>query len=98
MPAYLIARIEVTNWSRYKEYTQLTPGVIAQYGGRFLVRGGSVVSLEGPAESGRIVVIEFPTLDQAKTFYNSPEYTKVKALRAGAATGQFIAVDGVAAE
>ncbi len=96
MPAYLIARIEVTDWSRYKEYTNQTPGVIARYGGKFIVRGGQVLSLEGPPENGRVVVIEFPSLEQAQVFYSSPEYKKVKALRAGAATGQFIAVEGIA--
>jgi uncharacterized protein (DUF1330 family) len=94
MPAYLIARIEVTNWEQYSEYVKATPGVIARYDGRFLVRGGENVTLEGDPETGRIVVIEFPTLDRAKEFFASPEYSRVKALRAGAAIGQFIAVQG----
>ncbi len=94
MAAYLIARIEVTDWSRYQEYTRRTPEVIARYGGRFIVRGGKVLSLEGPPENGRIVVLEFPSLEQAQKFYGSPDYAEVKAFRAGAATGQFIAVEG----
>jgi len=96
MPAYLIARIDVTDWSRYQEYIKRTPEVIARYGGRFIVRGGEVVSLEGPPEKGRVVVIQFPSLEQAKDFYTSPEYTEVKAFRIGAATGQFFVVEGVA--
>ncbi len=94
MPAYLIARVQVTDWSRYREYTKVTPDAIKQFGGRFIVRGGEMVTLEGPEETGRVVVIEFPDLEQAKAFYHSEAYAHAKKLRAGAATGQFIAVEG----
>ena len=96
MPAYLIARVHVTDPERYKGYTALTPAAIAKHGGRFVVRGGEVTTLEGPAERDRVVVIEFPSLEAARTFWSSPEYGKAKAKRAGAATGQFILVDGYA--
>ena len=95
MPAYIIARVEVTDWARYREYTRETPAAIARYGGKFIVRGGDLTVLEGEPETRRLVIIEFPTLEQAKTFYHSAEYTRVKALRAGAAIGQFLAVEGV---
>lgn len=94
MPAYIIARVEVTDWNRYREYTKATPAAIARYNGKFIVRGGDIVTLEGEPETRRLVVIEFPSLDQAKAFYNSPEYSEAKKLRAGAAIGQFIAVAG----
>jgi uncharacterized protein (DUF1330 family) len=97
MAAYIIARVNVTDWSRYREYTRLTPGAIERFGGRFIVRGGDMLTLEGPPETGRIVVIEFPSLDQAKAFYNSEEYARARRLREGAATGQFIAIEGWAA-
>ncbi len=96
MPAYLIARVEVTDWSRYQEYTKATPGAIARFGGKFIVRGGKVETFEGPPETRRVVIIEFPSLDQAKAFYHSPEYAQAKKLREGAAIGQFLAVDGCA--
>ncbi len=96
MPAYLIARIHVTNWDRYHEYTKRTPAAIAKFGGKFIVRGGEVVTLEGPPENARIVVIEFPSLDQAKAFYNSPGYVEAKKFREGAATGQFLLLEGSA--
>jgi uncharacterized protein (DUF1330 family) len=95
MPAYIIARIEVTDWDRYAEYIKATPAVIARYGGKFVVRGGRIVTLEGEPESRRLVVIEFPNLEKAQEFFKSPEYSKVKELRSGAAIGQFLAVDGV---
>ncbi|HWV98107.1 MAG TPA: DUF1330 domain-containing protein [Candidatus Acidoferrum sp.] len=94
MSAYIIARVEVTDWARYREYTKETPASIALYGGKFIVRGGEITTLEGEAETRRLVVIEFPSLEQAKTFYHSPEYSRVKLLRADAAVGQFLAVEG----
>lgn len=98
MPAYLIARVQVTDWERYRQYTRLTPGAIAKFDGRFIVRGGETLTLEGPQETGRVVVIEFPTFEQAKAFYNSEDYAQARKLREGAATGQFILVDGVASQ
>ena len=80
---------------QYREYTKLTPAVIEQYGGKFIVRNGSKVTLEGPEETRRLVVLEFPTMEQAQAFYHSPEYAEAKAVREGAATGQFVAVEGL---
>ena len=94
MPAYIIARIEVTDRDRYREYTDATPAAIARFGGRFIVRGGAILTLEGPPETRRVVVIEFPSLDKAKEFFHSAEYSQIKKLRDGAATGQFIAIEG----
>lgn len=96
MPAYILARINVTDPRQYAAYTAVTPGIIAQFGGRFLVRGGQTATLEGPEEKSRVVVIEFPSMAAAQGFYASTEYQAAKRLRAGAATGQFIVVEGVA--
>lgn len=95
MAAYIIARINVTDPDQYKEYINVTPGIIAKYDGRFIVRGGEKVTLEGPEEKWRIVVIEFPDLPKAKEFYYSPEYTDARKIREGAALAQFVAVRGV---
>jgi uncharacterized protein (DUF1330 family) len=95
MAAYVIVRINVNNWDQYKEYMKLTPGIIAKYDGRFIVRGGETVTLEGPEEKWRIVVVEFPDLAKAKEFYYSPEYTDARKIREGAALAQFVAVSGV---
>lgn len=94
MPAYLICRIHVTDPQRYDEYKKLTPAAIAKHGGRFVVRGGPVTTLEGPDEHDRVVVIEFPTMERAKAFWDGPEYATAKALRKSAATAQFILVEG----
>jgi uncharacterized protein (DUF1330 family) len=94
MPAYIIGRVDVTDWPRYREYMEATPGIIARFGGTFIARGGEVVTLEGSEEKDRVVIIEFPSLNQAKAFFHSEEYAEVRKLRAGAATAQFVAIDG----
>ena len=95
MPAYLVVRAEVTDWPQYQEYMRVTPGIVARFGGRFIARGGEVVTLEGPPETRRVVIIEFPNLTQAEAFYRSEEYTQARQLRAAAGTAQFIAVEGI---
>ncbi len=91
---YLLMQVDVSNPEQYGEYMKLTPGLIEKFGGRFIVRGGRAVTLEGPAARGRVVVVEFPTFERAQQFYNSPEYTAARALRAGAAEAQMILVEG----
>lgn len=95
MAAYLIALIDVKDPQAYRAYVARSPAVIAKYHGRFLARGGPSVSLEGEAVAGRIVVLEFPSLEHATTFYASPEYQEAKLLREGAAVGRFFAVQGI---
>ena len=95
MAAYLIVRVNVTNMDQYKEYMKLSPGIIEQFGGKFIARGGETITLEGPEETGRVVLIEFPSMAQARAFYESPEYQHAISVRDGAATGQFVVVDGV---
>ena len=97
MSAYIIAHVDVKDWDRYREYTRHTPRVIAQFGGRFLIRGGEMTALEGDAQKVRLVLIEFPSLDQAKAFYHSPAYAEIRKLRLGAGDATLVAIDGYAA-
>lgn len=94
MAAYLIGLIEVTDPKQYAQYTQRTPEVIARFGGRFIVRGGKSLTLEGPQEKRRIVVIEFPDFARAEAFYRSAEYQQAKVFREGAAEASFMVVEG----
>jgi uncharacterized protein (DUF1330 family) len=95
MAAYMIARIGITDPEQYKKYIAATPGVIAKHGGKFIARGGETVTLEGPEETRRVVLVEFPSLDKAKEFYTSPEYGEAMKLREGAATVSLVAVAGL---
>ena len=95
MPAYILAEIEVTDPARYEEYKVLAPPAIARYGGRYLVRGGETAVLEGDWQPGRVVVLEFPTLEAARRFYDSPEYRAARDKRKNAAKMNMIAVAGL---
>jgi len=96
MAAYLIADIEsIHDQATYDEYRKHTPGVIQQFGGRFIVRGGTTVPLEGGWTPGRCVVIEFADMAAAQRFYQSPDYQKILPLRLKASKGRAILVEGV---
>ena len=95
MAAYLIVRMNVTDMEQYREYMKLTPAIIEKFGGKFIVRGGDVVTLEGEPETRRIVVVEFPSVEVAQSFYNSDEYQYAISVRKDASEGQFIVVTGV---
>jgi len=95
MSAYVIARVEVTDWDKYNEYLKVGPGTSAQYGGRFIARNGEKAALEGPEENRRLIILAFPSLAKAKAWYNSKEYQDAKKLRAGASIGSLVAIEGV---
>ena len=95
MPAYLIANIDVHDPATFETYRQQVPPVIASFGGRYLVRGGEVLPVEGDPGLKRVVVLEFPSLEDARRFWHSPEYEPVKRLRERSATCQVALVDGV---
>ena len=84
MPAYVIADVSVSDPEQYKSYMALSPRAVTEAGGRFLVRGGRNEALEGDWTPGRLVMIEFPTYEQARAFYDSPLYREARAKRAGA--------------
>ncbi len=97
MPAYVIADVKVSDPEQYKQYMALSPGAIAAAGGRFVVRGGKHETLEGAWQPNRLVVIEFPSYEAARAFYDSEKYREARAKRAGATEFfNMVVVDGVA--
>lgn len=96
MAGYVVAEVEVTDSATYEEYRKLVPGTIARYGGKYLVRGGEVESKEGGWHPKRLVVLEFPSLDDARKWYASPEYAPALALRLKAARSKVLLVEGAA--
>lgn len=95
MTAYVILRIRVIDSEKLKPYQSVAPSIISKYNGKILIRGGVSVSLEGPEENRRIVMIEFPTLEKAKKFYQSEEYIEAIELRKGAAEFEAMAIEGL---
>ena len=94
MPAYLVVRVDITDPDKYREYMRHTPRIIAEHGGRFIARSANPVTLEGPSVAQRVVVIEFPSLQHAKAFYDSPDYRRARNIRAGAGSAHILAVEG----
>lgn len=94
MPAYIIAEVEVTNPTGYEVYRPLAGASIAQYGGKFVVRGGKAELVEGTHEPARIVVIEFADAAAAKRWYNSPEYQEALKIRLANSKGRVLLVEG----
>ena len=95
MPAYLVADIDIKHTAGFEEYRKLVPATIQKYGGRYLVRGGQFEKLEGEWQPKRLAVIEFPSLEQAKRWYNSEEYRGPKAMRFKTAKTNLILVEGL---
>ena len=96
MPAYLIANIDITDPDLFATYRAQVPAVIAQYGGKYAVRGGAVETVEGTSPFQRLIVLEFPTMAVLKSFYHSAEYAPLIALRQKASRGDVILVEGYA--
>ena len=94
MPAYVIVEVTIHDFSEYEEYKKLTPASIATYDGKFVVRGAKTESLEGDWNPIRIVVLEFPTVEKAKEWWASPEYTPAKEIRHRTASTKMIVVEG----
>jgi uncharacterized protein (DUF1330 family) len=94
MAAYLIVDVEVRDREAYEEYRKQVPASLLPYEGKFIVRGGASETLEGDWRPGRIVVIEFPTAERAKDWWNSAEYRVAKAMRQRSASTRMILVEG----
>ena len=94
MAAYLIVQVEVHDPVRYEAYKKMVPPSLEKYGGRFLVRGGRTHTLEGAWAPKRFVMVEFPTVEQAKAWWASPEYAAAKALRQATADSIMIVAEG----
>ena len=97
MVAYVINDMVVTDPALLEDYKKLSPATVAQYGGRFLARGGRVEPIEGDWSPARIVIIEFPSVEQAKAWVDSPEYAPARRLRQSAAASRMIVVEGTSA-
>jgi uncharacterized protein (DUF1330 family) len=95
MPAYVAVQINVNDPVVYERYKELAPPSIRHYGGRYIVRGGNVETLEGTWHPKRFVVLEFPDMASARAWWSSPEYAEARALRQSCAGTEMIVVDGL---
>jgi uncharacterized protein (DUF1330 family) len=98
MPAYVVVDIAVEDPELYERYKQLAPASIAAYDGRYIVRGGPTTLLEGTWQPSRLVVLEFPSAERARAWWDSPEYAQAKAIRQSCAKTEMLLIDGVTAQ
>ena len=95
MTAYVLNDMEITDPALFEEYKKLSPATVLQYGGRFLARGGHTETLEGDWSPKRLVILEFPSVEQARAWADSPEYAPAKRLRQLASKSNLIVIEGV---
>ena len=97
MPAYVISELEVRDPVSIATYRTLAAGSIAQYGGRYLVRGGAASVVEGGPPPNNIIVVEFPSMERLREWYASAEYAEALKVRRRALDRRLIFVEGVVA-
>lgn len=94
MPAYVIVDIDVRDSKPYERYKSLAPPSIAAFGGRYLARGGATEVLEGSWQPNRLVILEFDSIDKARSWWASTEYAAAKALRISCADTNMVVIQG----
>jgi uncharacterized protein (DUF1330 family) len=94
MAAYCIFQLEITDPEEFKAYQAVVPATIARYGGEYLVRGGAWQVLEGTWPERRVVVLKFPSVEQARRWYDSQDYREPKAMRLRSSRADAILVEG----
>lgn len=95
MKAYIIVDVNITDPVRYEDYKKLTPASLQPFEGRFVIRGGATETLEGDWKPGRIVVLEFPSVEKAKAWWSSDLYAPAKAIRQSASVTRMILAEGL---
>ena len=95
MPAYVIVEIEIVDAAGFEEYKKRVVPLIENYGGEYIVAGGQIEILEGNWKPNRIVVIEFPSMEQAKEWLNCEEYREISEIRQRTAKTNMILVEGI---
>ena len=96
MPAYVISEVEILDEGIADVYKALAAASIANYGGQYLVRGAETEVVEGTPTTRRIVIVEFPSIEQARIWYSSPAYAEALKVRETALDRRLIFVEGIA--
>jgi uncharacterized protein (DUF1330 family) len=96
MPAYFIAEIKVKDLETYRKYVSAVPELVKAAGGKYLSRGGAVESIFGGWDPERLILIEFPSVEHAHAFLDSPEYGRVKQFRETSTESRAILIEGCA--
>ena len=95
MAGYAIIHDEIQDQTLFAEFRRRVGATVEAHEGRYLVRGGAIEVMDGDWSPDRIVVIEFDSVEQARAWLTSPEYTEIKQIRMKAASASVIIVEGV---
>lgn len=95
MPAYVVVDVDVKDPKLYADYRAKAPATVAQYGGKYIVRGGQVLPVEAGWDFHRFVILEFPSVAAAQRWYSSPEYTKILPIRLRSTISRLSIVEGL---
>jgi uncharacterized protein (DUF1330 family) len=94
MKTYVIANVNVKDPARYADYVKAATPTVAAHGGRYIARGGRAEKLEGSVPVSRLVILEFPDYEQARGWYDSPEYQAAALIRRSCSSADFMLVEG----
>jgi uncharacterized protein (DUF1330 family) len=98
MTAYVLVDVEVTDPARYARYKDMAKPVVEAFGGKYLARAGRTDTLDGDWAPTRLVILEFPSVEQAHVWLNSPEYREARELRHATARTRMVVIEGYAGE
>lgn len=94
MPAYVVSMMSIQDPMTYKNYTDRTPPIVERYGGKFLARGGEIMTVEGDPYQDRMVILEFPSKQSALDWMADPEYQEAKKFRHASSTARILLIEG----
>lgn len=90
MTAYVVSMMTVHDPETYRKYTDRTPPTVKKFGGRFLTRGEPVQTVEGTVYEGRMVILEFPSVEDVKSWMADPDYQEAMTFRQASSTMQML--------
>lgn len=95
MSVYMIVEAkEVLNKEMYMEYVRQVPAIVEKFGGRYLARGGKTTVISGDWHPARLIIVEFESMDNLQSWWNSSEYRKIAPIREQSAKSNAVVVEG----
>ncbi len=94
MTAYVVSMMSISDHDTYRKYTDRTPPIVRKYGGKFLARGGDILTVEGEKYNDRMVILEFPSRQAILDWYEDPDYVDARAFRHASSEARIFVIDG----
>jgi uncharacterized protein (DUF1330 family) len=95
MAVYVIAEVDILDSELFAAYMERTPATIAAHGGKYLARGGVTEVLEGSWSPVRCAILEFPDMEHFRSWWSSPEYKPLRALRQRVTRSNLVVTQGL---